>query len=257
MSRDIASIKLPLKRKTAKPNATIISFLNKSHNSAGNNFLYRIAYTHFTPLNIAAVHFIQVPLDKKINGVIKRTMDIVLSVLVITCILTWLIPLLFVIIKLESKGPLFFLQQRVKQNGKLFTCIKFRSMQLNAAADIVPATVNDKRITATGRFLRKTFIDELPQFFNVLWGDMSVIGPRPHMVSEHMLFEETISYYKYREKIKPGITGLAQIMGLEGSAESFQRKKDRTDVDIFYLRHWSVKLDCIILYRTLYKMTGL
>jgi len=257
MSRYIASIKLPHKRKTAKPNTAMIGFLNKNQVNAGTNFLYRIAYINFTPLTIATVHYIQIPLDKKINRFIKRVIDVVLSIMVITCILTWLIPLLFVIIKLESKGPLFFMQQRAKQNGAVFTCIKFRSMQLNAIADILPATANDKRITAIGCFLRKTYIDELPQFFNVLWGDMSVVGPRPHMLSEHIQFEETISYYKYREKVKPGITGLAQILGLEGAADSFQKKKDRTDVDIFYLRHWSVKLDIIILYRTLYKMAGL
>jgi lipopolysaccharide/colanic/teichoic acid biosynthesis glycosyltransferase len=196
-------------------------------------------------------------LDKKSNRFIKRMMDVCLSILVITCVLTWLIPLLFIIIKLESKGPLFFLQKRVKQKGAVFTCIKFRSMLVNSGADILPATVNDRRITRTGRLMRKTFIDELPQFFNVLWGDMSVIGPRPHMLSENIKFEEAVPYYSYREKIKPGITGFAQIIGLEGAADSLKKMKDRTDVDIFYLRHWSFKLDLIILYRTLYKMTGL
>ena len=130
-------------------------------------------------------------------------------------------------------------------------------MTINPLADILPAAENDERITVIGRIIRKTFIDELPQFFNVLWGDMSVIGPRPHMLSESLRFEEQLSYYRYREKIKPGITGLSQILGLEGAADSKQKIKDRVDIDVFYLRHWSLRLDLIILYKTVCKMTGL
>lgn len=138
----------------------------------------------------------------------------------------------------------------------MFTCIKFRSMVVNAAADILPASANDKRITPLGRFLRNTFIDELPQFFNVLWGDMSLIGPRPHMLSENVRFEKAVSYYSYRERIKPGITGLSQVLGLQGQAGDMQQMKDRVDTDIFYLRHWSVKLDIVILLRTMGKVIG-
>jgi lipopolysaccharide/colanic/teichoic acid biosynthesis glycosyltransferase len=162
-----------------------------------------------------------------------------------------------IIIKLTSPGPVFFLQKRHKKNGAIFTCIKFRSMNVNASADILPASKNDKRITPLGRFLRKTFIDELPQFFNVLWGDMSIIGPRPHMLSESFRFEEQVPHYSYREKIKPGITGLSQVMGLEGTADTLYKMKARVDMDIFYLRHWSLKLDAVILYRTIRKMAGL
>ena len=130
-------------------------------------------------------------------------------------------------------------------------------MIVNPAADILPASKNDKRVTPLGHFLRKTFLDELPQFFNVLWGDMSIIGPRPHMLSESLRFGEQVQHYSYREKIKPGITGLSQVMGLEGAADNIYKMKARVDMDIFYLRHWSLKLDTIILYRTIRKMAGL
>jgi putative colanic acid biosysnthesis UDP-glucose lipid carrier transferase len=257
MNTTTATVNQPAKQTTTKPGATIITYLNKTYVKAGTAYLYRTVYKEATPANAAAIRYIQLPLDKQRNRIIKRTIDIILSVLVIGCILSWLIPLMALLIKATSRGPVFFLQKRNKQNGAVFTCIKFRSMQVNTVADILPAQENDNRITPLGRIIRKTFIDELPQFFNVLWGDMSVIGPRPHMLSEGLQFEEAVQYYTYREKVKPGITGLAQIMGLEGAADTVQKMKDRIDVDIFYLRNWSVKLDLIILYRTIYKMTGL
>jgi len=130
-------------------------------------------------------------------------------------------------------------------------------MYVNADANILPAAENDKRITPLGRIIRKTFIDELPQFFNVLRGDMSIIGPRPHMLAETIKFEGLVPYYNYREKAKPGITGLSQIMGLEGAADTTQKIKDRVDVDIFYLRHWTLRLDWVILYRTICKVIGI
>jgi len=256
MNKNAAIVNQPVKRKIAKHNTTILGYLNNSYGRAGKAYLYKLVYKNFTPPNTAAVRFIQLPLDTISNRLLKRAVDIILSVIMIAGVLSWLIPLMAILIKATSRGPVFFLQKRSKQHDTVFTCIKFRSMVVNKEADILPATANDTRITPLGRIIRKTFIDELPQFFNVLWGDMSVVGPRPHMLSENLRFEEAIHYYRYREKAKPGITGLSQVMGLEGGADNIQKMKDRIDMDIFYLRHWSLKLDVVILYRTLGKIAG-
>ena len=199
-----------------------------------------------TPLHIQ-------PFDYRINRILKRITDIFFATFVIICILSWLIPIIAVLIKLDSKGPVFFLQKRNKKNGKIFTCIKFRSMIINEEADLIPAAENDTRITRIGKFLRHNYLDELPQFFNVLWGDMSVIGPRPHMISENLRYDELVEHYSYRNKVKPGITGLAQVMGYVGSTGDIQKMQDRVNMDIFYVRHWSLKLDITILYHTIRK----
>ncbi len=201
--------------------------------------------------------FINLPLDKPVSRNIKRSMDIFFSMLVIIGILSWLIPLVAIIIKLDSRGPVFFLQKRNKRNGGIFTCIKFRSMIVNAEADVLPAGRFDKRITRVGKFMRKNYMDEIPQFFNVLWGDMSVVGPRPHMLSDNMKYQEEVEYYGYRHKVKPGITGLAQVMGFVGAPVDVRKMKDRVNTDIFYVRHWSLKLDLVILYRTFLKTIGI
>jgi putative colanic acid biosynthesis UDP-glucose lipid carrier transferase len=193
------------------------------------------------------------PLDIVFNRVLKRGFDIVISIIMIVGILSWLIPIIGILIWVDSKGPLFFLQKRNKRNADVFTCIKFRSMILNENSDTLPALPNDKRITRIGHFLRDNYIDELPQFFNVLWGDMSVIGPRPHMVSDNIKFEQEIEYYSYRHRIKPGITGLAQVLGYVGAIEDIQKMKERVSMDIFYQRRWSIKLDIIIMWRTMLK----
>ncbi len=257
MNRSPLVIKLPQKRKITKHNAALFTYLNKTDSYAGSTYLYRVMYKNHIAKNTAAIYFIRLPLQQTFNRFIKRAIDILLSLAVITAILSWLIPLMAILIKASSAGPVFFLQKRHKQNGAVFTCIKFRSMFVNSFADILPAAVNDKRVTPLGKFLRRTFIDELPQFFNVLWGDMSVIGPRPHMLSESLRFEEQVQHYSYRQKVKPGITGLSQVMGLEGAANNIYKMKARVDMDIFYLRHWSLKLDAVILYRTICKMAGL
>jgi putative colanic acid biosysnthesis UDP-glucose lipid carrier transferase len=190
------------------------------------------------------------------NKVLKRSADILISLFAIVFILSWLTPVLAVIIKLSSRGPVFFFQKRNMRQGRIFTCIKFRTMLVNDDADILPAAENDRRIIRVGRFLRDHYIDELPQFINVLLGQMSVIGPRPHMLADNLHFAERISYYKERHKAKPGITGLAQVMGFTGNAKNFQDLTARINTDIYYLRHWSAKMDCIILLRTLLKIFG-
>ena len=199
---------------------------------------------------------IKLPLDRIIKRFIKRSVDIFLSIMVIVGILSWLIPIMALLIKLDSKGPVFFLQKRNKRGGNTFTCIKFRSMIENEDADMLQASVNDERITKLGRFLRYHYLDELPQFFNVLVGDMSLIGPRPHMVSDNNKYEDLIEHYEYRHRVKPGITGLSQAMGYVGETRNIQAMKDRVLLDIFYVRHWSLRLDLKILWYTFRKIAG-
>ena len=130
-------------------------------------------------------------------------------------------------------------------------------MIINEDADTAPAMEDDNRITALGRFLRKHYLDELPQFFNVWWGDMSLIGPRPHMINDNIKYEELIEHYDYRHKAKPGITGLAQVLGYVGETTNIQRMKDRVQLDIFYIRHWSLFMDIKIFFRTFLRVMGL
>jgi putative colanic acid biosynthesis UDP-glucose lipid carrier transferase len=210
----------------------------------------------FANIKSTATFRLQLPLDTISKRIIKRSGDIFLSSIVIVGILSWLIPIMALLIKLDSKGPVFFLQKRNKRDGKTFTCIKFRSMIENEDADMLQATANDERITKLGRFLRNHYLDELPQFFNVLLGDMSFIGPRPHMVSDNNKYEELIEYYDYRHKVKPGITGLSQAMGYVGETRNIQAMKDRVQLDIFYVRHWSLSLDLKILWHTIRKIAG-
>ena len=212
--------------------------------------------SEFTAGSVTTPFYSQ-PLDNEFNRTVKRIIDIIISSLFIVFIFSWLFPIIAVLIKLNSTGPVFFLQKRNKRNGELFTCIKFRSMVTNADSDILPARENDKRITTIGKFLRKHYLDELPQFLNVFWGDMSVIGPRPHMLSDNVKFDELIKNYAYRHKIKPGITGLAQVLGYVGPVDDLQKMEARVHRDIFYARHWSLKFDIVILYRTICKTMGM
>jgi putative colanic acid biosysnthesis UDP-glucose lipid carrier transferase len=210
----------------------------------------------FARIKDGATFQIQLPLESLSKRIIKRSGDIFLSVLVIVGLLSWIIPLIALLIKLDSKGPIFFLQKRNKRGDKTFTCIKFRSLIENEDADLLQATVNDERITRFGRFLRNHYLDELPQFFNVFIGDMSVVGPRPYMVDDNNKYEELIEYYDYRHKVKPGITGLSQAMGYVGEARIIQAMRERVQLDIFYVRHWSLRLDLKILRHALRKIAG-
>ena len=183
---------------------------------------------------------------------IKRIFDIVFSLIIIVGILLWLTPVLYVFIKLESKGPIFFKQKRNGLNYDEFYCYKFRSMNLNAIADLEQVSKNDPRITNVGKIIRKTSIDELPQFLNVLLGDMSVVGPRPHMVSHTEMYARRIDKFMVRHFIKPGITGLAQTKGFRGEVETDKDIIFRVKYDIFYLENWSLLLDIKIIYLTIY-----
>ncbi|UCE92764.1 MAG: sugar transferase [Flavobacteriaceae bacterium] len=188
-------------------------------------------------------------------GFQKRTFDIIISLGVTLLILSWLYPLLFVLIKLESKGPAIFKQKRNGLHMDPFNCYKFRSMRINEFCDSIPVTdANDYRITNLGKFLRKYSLDELPQFLNVLKGEMTVVGPRPHMVSETNTFIEISQDFHKRHDVKPGITGLAQINNCRGYIGSIGHLSSRIKYDLFYIRNASLRFDIIIVYKTIIQM---
>ncbi|MBW4358932.1 exopolysaccharide biosynthesis polyprenyl glycosylphosphotransferase [Flavobacterium taihuense] len=193
-----------------------------------------------------------ISLDETMHKIIKRVFDIVFSTLIILGILSWLTPILAFIIRIDSKGPLFFVQKRNGLNNKEFNCFKFRSMEINELAHVEQVSKNDARITRVGKFIRKRSIDELPQFFNVLLGDMSVVGPRPHMVSHTNMYAERIDKFMVRHFIKPGITGLAQTKGFRGEVETDKDIINRVKYDIFYIEKWSLLLDLKIIFKTIY-----
>lgn len=190
------------------------------------------------------------PLDETWNRQQKRFFDIVFSLLVITLVLSWLLPLLAVFIKLTSRGPVFFIQERSGLHYKSFRCIKLRTMQINDEADISQATPGDPRITLAGRFLRKFSLDELPQFFNVLKGEMSIIGPRPHMISHTFQYAAMVDHFALRHLVKPGITGLSQVEGYRGEIRCKKTLNNRVRLDVFYIRKWNFALDLHIVLKT-------
>ncbi|MGK0388467.1 MAG: putative colanic acid biosynthesis UDP-glucose lipid carrier transferase [Maribacter sp.] len=186
------------------------------------------------------------------NRFLKRSFDIVFSSFVIVFIMSWLYPLLNILIKIQSPGAALFNQKRVGYRNKGFICHKFRSMVINDEADTKQATKNDSRITKIGAFMRKTNLDEMPQFFNVLKGDMSVVGPRPHPVSLDKELGGEMEEYILRHYTKPGITGWAQVNGFRGPTTTEKSKKGRTSHDVWYLRHWSFLLDVKIVFLTVF-----
>ena len=190
------------------------------------------------------------PLELYPNKVIKRTFDLVFSLTILILVMSWLFPIVALIIKLESKGPVFFKQKRNGLYFEEFECYKFRSMVVNEDADILQAQKNDARITRFGKFLRKTSIDEMPQFFNVLMGEMSVCGPRPHMLTFTNQYAADIDRYKVRHFVKPGITGMAQTHGYRGEIECKRDIVNRIKYDLFYIENWSLLLDLKIIFLT-------
>ncbi|MGS4345862.1 exopolysaccharide biosynthesis polyprenyl glycosylphosphotransferase [Myroides odoratus] len=195
-----------------------------------------------------------IPLDKPYNKLLKRLFDLVFSFLVMVFILSWLIPLIAILIKRESKGPVFFKQKRTGLNDEEFWCYKFRSMRMNDDCDIQQATRNDQRITKIGAFLRKSSLDEFPQFINVFLGDMSIVGPRPHMVVHTKMYSKRVSRFMLRHLVKPGITGMAQTHGYRGEIENDRDIINRFKYDLFYLENWSILLDLKIIYLTVYNV---
>lgn len=189
------------------------------------------------------------PLEEPLNRVTKRLFDIVVSIIALT-IAAILLPVVAIAIKMQSPGPLLFRQRRTGIDGKEFWCLKFRSMHVNSDADRVQATKDDPRKFAFGNFMRKTNIDELPQFWNVLKGDMSIVGPRPHMLAHTEQYAALIGKYMVRHFVKPGITGWAQVTGFRGETRELWQMEGRVERDIYYIQHWSVWLDLRIIWMT-------
>lgn len=191
------------------------------------------------------------PLESISNRFKKRSFDLIFSSLIVIFIMSWLYPLLAFLIKLESKGPVLFKQDRSGRNDKPFCCYKFRSMKVNASSDFAQAIKNDQRVTKIGKFLRKTSLDELPQFFNVIQGHMSVVGPRPHMLKHTEEYRALIDKFMVRHFSKPGITGWAQVNGLRGETKETSDMERRVEHDIYYVENWSLMWDVKIIFLTI------
>lgn len=204
--------------------------------------------------DLPVISFRQEPLESTLNRTVKRTFDVVFSLLVIMVIFPWLFPIIILAVKLSSRGSVFFKQERTGEHNQVFWCYKFRTMRVNDLAHEQQATRHDTRITRVGRFLRQTNLDELPQFFNVLVGSMSVVGPRPHMLKHTEEYSALIQSYIVRQLIKPGITGWAQVNGFRGETNTLQQMEKRVEYDIWYIENWSLYLDLKILFRTITNM---
>ncbi|KAA1244334.1 exopolysaccharide biosynthesis polyprenyl glycosylphosphotransferase [Aquimarina sp. RZ0] len=234
--------------KYADQNYTIVKFIPNTEHI----FSKRLKTDYYEYLPVLSIP--EVSLNSSANRTIKRAFDIVFSLLVIIFILSWLIPLLYVLIKTESNGPLIYSHRRNGINYKEFVCYKFRSMRHDDCSnDLTQVKKEDHRVTKIGRFIRRTSIDELPQFFNVLFGDMSVVGPRPHMLSYTKEYAKRIDKYNFvfRHSVKPGITGMAQVKGYRGEVEHNEDIVNRIKYDIFYIENWSLLLDSKIILNTI------
>lgn len=213
-----------------------------------NIFAKKLKFEYYDYIPVLSLR--DIPLHTTVNSIIKRAFDIAFSIFVILGILSWLTPLLAIIIRLESKGPIFFRQTRNGIDNNEFFCYKFRSMAPNEDADSAMASKNDMRVTKVGKFIRKTSIDELPQFYNVFFGTMSVVGPRPHMVKHTNEYANKVDKYMLRHFVKPGITGLAQVRGYRGEIEKDNDIQNRIKFDVFYVENWSLILDVKIIVQT-------
>ncbi|MBQ2543331.1 MAG: exopolysaccharide biosynthesis polyprenyl glycosylphosphotransferase, partial [Bacteroidales bacterium] len=196
------------------------------------------------------------PLRLPHNRAIKRLFDIIASLLFLVLIFWWVYIIVAIITKITMPGPVFFKQKRSGDHRKEFTCLKFRSMKVNDQADLVQATKNDPRKTKWGNFLRKTSIDEFPQFINVLRNDMSIVGPRPHMLKHTEEYSKIIDKYMVRHYAKPGITGWAQVKGFRGETPETWMMEERIKKDIWYIEHWTFMLDIKIIFMTIFNWMG-
>lgn len=190
------------------------------------------------------------PLEDLGNRIKKRGADIMVSSIVILVFLSWMIPIIGLLIWLESRGPIFFKQARSGKDNKSFSCLKFRSMTVNTLANDEQASRDDKRITKIGKFLRRTSLDEFPQFLNVLKGQMSIVGPRPHMLKHTDEYSRQINQYMIRHFMKPGITGWAQVNGYRGETNTLFQMQKRVEYDLWYLEHWNILFDLKIVFMT-------
>ena len=213
-----------------------------------NFFISKISSVPYISIN-------KLPLDNLYNQILKRTFDIVFSLLVCVLILSWMIPIIGLLIKISSKGPLFFIQKREGYKSSFFNCIKFRTMVINAQSDLKWADDNDNRLTKIGRILRLSALDEMPQFLNVLMGDMSVVGPRPHPINLNKEYQTRINKFNKRHRFKPGITGLAQAKGFSGFISGIVDMRERVRMDVFYFKNWSIVMDFKIVIMTILKLS--
>lgn len=210
-------------------------------------FLYDLGYIQTQPVLSQAKY----PLDYYSNFLVKRTFDILFSISILVFLCSWLFPVIAILIKATSKGPVFFVQKRYGFHEEVFSCLKFRTMIVNEESATKTTEENDSRITTIGKFLRKTSLDELPQFINVLKGEMSIVGPRPHMLAVDNYYKPKIGRYSLRSMVSPGITGLAQVSGLRGDYGDVEvEMKKRILADTFYVRNWSFVLDLVIVLKT-------
>ncbi len=214
-----------------------------------NIYAKKLKFEYYDYIPILSLR--DIPLHNPLNALLKRTFDIVFSIVVIFGLLIWIAPVLAILISLESRGPVFFVQKRTGFDNREFACLKFRSMAVNPSADVVQAGKNDMRVTRIGKFIRRTSIDELPQFYNVLFGNMSVVGPRPHMIRHTDEYATKVDKYMLRHFVKPGITGLAQVRGYRGEIEKDSDILNRIKFDIFYVENWSFFLDIKIIVQTI------
>jgi Undecaprenyl-phosphate glucose phosphotransferase len=194
------------------------------------------------------------PLRDFVNRFLKRMFDLIFSLIVVLLVMSWLFPLIALLIKLTSKGPILFKQLRSGVNNEEFECYKFRSMRLSTDSDSKQATQGDERITPFGSFLRRSSLDEFPQFFNVLVGDMSIVGPRPHMILHTEEYSALINKYMVRQLVKPGITGIAQVRGYRGETKNLEDMEGRIRLDVWYIENWSLPLDINIILLTIWNI---
>lgn len=206
--------------------------------------------SHFNLSGLDLVTVMEEPLEDPLNRLMKRAVDLAISALVVALILPPLTLLVAIVQRRQSPGPIFFRQTRSGRANKPFRIIKFRTMSVTNYSPSKQATKNDDRVYRFGRWLRKTSLDEIPQFLNVLWGEMSVVGPRPHMIVHNRKFEEIMASYRLRAFIKPGITGFAQVNGYRGEARTEREILERVKLDIAYIENWSLRRDFIIILKT-------
>lgn len=217
-----------------------------------NQHLFKKSHNSEAIEHLVLINPQETPFDDMGNRIVKRLFDVGFSLLVIVTLFSWLFPIIAILIKLSSRGPVFFVQRRTGIDQHPFYCIKFRSMSLNDEADTRQATANDVRITRIGRFIRRTNIDEFPQFFNVLLGQMSVVGPRPHMLEHTKQYSELIEFYLTRHYVKPGITGWAQVNGYRGETNALWKMEKRVELDSEYIRNWTLEWDIKIIWMTVF-----
>ena len=191
------------------------------------------------------------PLNNIFNAVLKRAFDIVFSGFIIIFFLTWMCPLFALIIKLQSRGPVIYKQLREGKDGVYFMCLKFRTMHLNDESDYSWTKLNDPRVTKYGVFLRRTSLDEFPQFLNVFLGNMSIVGPRPHPIQLNDLYRNRVEKFSLRHQTKPGITGLSQMKGYRGSITNYHQMSSRVKLDRFYIQNWTFLFDLKIILLTI------